>query len=364
MANLKRRGQNWGGAAGIKKDAGRIMPYAAIAIMLVLLALISQALVRSPSAWEACGNANTQQSYSCLQQLAYSASNASVCARLPGQYASQCYFAVGEKTRNATICRMAYDSNDTAGCIAFVANATKDPRLCSSIGAGSVAGCVDPLAVASMNMSACGLIPEQSQRSLCLAAVGINSAVNGLNQSYCSRIQSNSNTSQTLAALDLVSLSNRLYSNFTQVFGYVAISNATFGARDMCYVSLAYATSNRSYCALVSGNVSGLCNFTAAHFKVSYNTTSATNYTAFLNLCYQQGGGSGCNSTAQYLKAVSARNMSDCTGLSSAYSWQCYYTLAQLYNNTKYCSYISNATFNNQCISAIRTGYNNIMNVS
>ncbi len=336
----------------------RMRLYIAIAVILVAIALASTTLV-GLSKPGTCSSIFPSQNYNCINQAAYSTSNLSMCSTLPAQYSSQCYIAIAENTKNDTACGLASDRNASDECVSFIANATANPGLCTGLSPSMTQSCIERIEVSTGTANACYTLPNNTGRISCVSAVYLAQAIIHRDKNYCARVPSNNNTNITLSAFGMLGFSpGAAYSGVGQVLSIASIANITFGVRDGCYASLAYVSSNPSYCDFASNSTRSVCKLAASHFSsVSYNATAGLNFTEFMNLCQQQADPALCNSTVYYFKAVSARNTSTCTVLPVPYSYQCYYTLAQIYNSTSYCGYITNATLNSQCVVAVGRGY-------
>ncbi len=338
--------------------------YALIAGALIIIAIISTIVTNVAVPAGRCGGIIQQQNYNCLEQLAYSTSNSSMCSSLPGSYGDQCYSAIAENTKNQTLCSKISDANTSGTCTIYIASQTKNPDLCSALNRNMMQVCINEIAVSLKSPATCARSVNLTGKMTCLSAVYLQNAVSHTNSSSCAMIQSNNDSGITYSSIGLLTSQSYNYVNLTQVLSYLAFSNASVGARDLCYMYLAYSTTNKAYCADVSQNMSTICNSTASHFNtISYNSTAGpSNFSAFMNLCNQQANVTQCENTAKYLQAITAKNLTDCKNLTTVYSSQCYYTLAQEYNSTKYCSYITNSTFNNECINSIKTKYNGTIN--
>jgi hypothetical protein len=350
-----------GSANDDAKNRERIKIYAVIAGVLILVALLSSALTNVAVRPGTCGGISQQQAYNCTQRLAYSTSNGSICHTLPSSYADPCYYSIAANTENVSMCAQISDPNESGECVMYIANQTKNPSLCGRLRGSMLQSCTERAAISLSSPGACISLSNGTARQICLSSVYLNEAVNEGRDGSCAMIESNNNSQITYSSVSLVGLSqNSNYVNLTQVTNYAALSNVTLGARDLCYIYIAYSSMSQSYCSNVSSNMSTICNSSASRFNtVSHNSSlSQDNFSQFMQLCEQQASSSQCNSTSQYLEAVTAKNITQCKSLSGAYSSQCYYTLAQEYNNTNYCSYITNATINSECIQEIRNGYN------
>lgn len=343
-----------------KTEMEKLRPYILIAIVLVALAFLSTFIVDFVAKPGVCSSAYQQQNYNCIEQLAYATSNAQICSSLPSSYANQCYLSISENTKNESVCQRASDVNVSSECTMFIANATMDPGLCGNLQQDDMAECIDRIALEEGQPGLCTRLASENSSSLCLNAVYFNDAISNLNGSYCRLMTENNSMDTTFASLELAAESAKYnYVNITQVLDYAALANVSIGARDACYLSLAYVSGDKSYCAYASNATSTLCGTVAADFGTTStaNTTEAVNYTALMNSCTQAESYTQCNDTIGYMIAVGEKNLTKCGKLSTNYAYQCYYGLAQEFNNTSYCSYIKNYTLNNECVLSISSSY-------
>ncbi len=337
-----------------KEEDEKLRIYIAIALVLVALAVLSTILTLPIKAGSGCG----QQNYACIEQKAYATSNASLCGTMPGYYSDQCYSTIAQQTKNNTMCHKVSDVNESGSCTIYIANVTNNPGLCTTLIGNLMSNCVDKLAIREQMPSICSELQGGLNFQTCLTAVYLEKAVSGVNATYCGKITSNDNTQLTFTALELSSVESRTsYLNVTQALSFAAFGNSTVGARDACYLSIAYLTSDKNYCSNVSSGLATICNVTSTHFKSELSNTSAINSTAFISMCMREESYGQCNDTISYLQAIGTRNVSSCARLSSSYHDQCYYVMSEEHNSTAYCAYIKNTTLNNDCILSVRTGY-------
>lgn len=335
--------------------------YVIIAAALIAIALLSTFLADFSSRPGPCSEPFGHQNYNCLAQIAYNTSNTTMCGSIPTYYSGSCYTAIAEKTDNQTLCTKTSDNLQSALCTTYIANKTDSPSLCSKLNASFMTGCIDALAVSRGMPGLCVQISNSSSKNICLTAIYFSKAIGSSNASYCSDIVSNNDSNVTFGGLRLSGGTGLKYVNITQMLTYASFGHAYIGARDACYLSMAYELSNNTYCGYVSNNMTSVCNFTATRTSTMQNNTAQNvnqlNYTAFMNVCIKQESYSQCSSVVNYIQSISTNNVSSCASLSGFYANQCYYSIAERYNNTKYCSYIQNATLNGQCILSITTGY-------
>jgi hypothetical protein len=344
-------------SASTGDDDGKWKMYIIVVGILLALAAVSTLFVSVAVKPGSCSNILGQTDYGCvLSQAAYS-SNLTECGALPQYYADQCYSEIAMNSTNANACTKISDSNLSQECMLFVANATMNATACGSLPTSLADDCIQSIAVNRSSMQTCALIKDVQNRTLCISIIDLENAVATTNKSMCAAIKLNSNENQTLSAIGAtLSRLSAANSNMSAMVNYIVLSNQTIGLRDFCYTMLAFDTGSGNYCAYVSSPNSGLCNSTSTRHASQQLNSSSVNYTSFMNSCELGQNYSQCNNTVSYLKAFNARNLTDCKSLKLPYSYQCYYTIAQIYNNTKYCGYIKNSSLNSQCIIAVTNG--------
>jgi hypothetical protein len=344
---------------GRQHGENRLIAYVAVAI-LVALAAVSM-LFSSGQGGSSISHCNSyafqQDRDSCLESLAASTSNASLCASLPSSYADGCYQAIAQNTSNTSICGRISSQSLQGQCYMDQAYSRMDPGICMMINGSSADACIYKLAAQMHNSTACSLIPNSSAQ-VCYAAVYLGEAIEQGSGAVCSRIVSDNSTAVAESALENVNMS-QYYGvdiNLTQTLEYDALSSYTIGARDLCYVSVAYRTGNSSYCGYAQDkNLSESCNTTISYALSGSAAVvnSTANFTALLNSCNGQTDSQQCTYGVFYVEAVQSKNVSYCKHIPAPNSYQCYYAMASENNDTSYCSYIGNATLNNDCVSAV-----------
>lgn len=330
--------------------------------VLVALAALSVLLAPRGTGVSRCGSALFQQSRdTCIESVAVSTGNSSLCGQLGGLYADQCYQVIAQNTTNASLCGKIGSEAASASCYTSIANATGSVRDCLSIGNSTYAdACVYGLAVAGSNSSACSLMGLGNGSQACIASVSLDRALGRRNSSACSGITSNDNSSIAYEAVGHSDLSAYpgVSLNISQAMEYASFLNVTMGARDVCYFALAYQSLTPSDCGEISqGNLSTVCAKSVSYLinsSTAVHANATVNFTALMNQCAAQPqNGQQCRYGVFYIEALQYRNVTYCRSIAAPYSYQCYYGVAQETNNTSYCSYIDNATLNSACIGAV-----------
>lgn len=344
----------------------KLRVYAGIAIGILALAALSSLLVPSGTGQSRCGSIVSQGGkYGCIESAAVSSRNSSLCGSLPGSYADQCYLAIAENTSNQRLCGKINGSNASGECYVYIANYTKDPQLCSSAGSAFESQCAYHIAVMTNNSEACSLVNGTAGQMECNATIEFAKALQYGKPAYCAGIESDNSSYVAYGMLQNVSLSSRfgLELNITRMEEYSIFLNSTIGARDLCYLGMAYQYGNSTYCSyLQDGNLSDACmsSVSPAQTSAANNGSATLNASVIHSLCSNAGANA---TTCQYgymsLEALQTGNLSICKGIPSPYSYTCFYYIARKYNDTAYCNYISNATLNSACIGDIQGLYSN-----
>jgi hypothetical protein len=201
---------------------------------------------------------------------------------------------------------------------------------------------------------------------ICNSTVNFKSAVSSGRGNLCSTIDESYNSNVTYAIFNNATIGN---ANFSTLAEYILsysefIPNTTIGARDLCYISVAYVSKSNSTCSNIhDSNLSSMCNFISkssvtTKTNITGNVTSQ-NYTQILDACYQATQNySSCNATTAISKALQTDNITTCHLLNEPYYDYCYSYFSQFRNNESYCAYVKNSTANSACIYAFTYGRN------
>ena len=351
---------------GVYKEKNeRLRLYAVGAIVLIALAVVSVLLVPSSysSVTSRCNSLLIQQDrYRCIESAAVSTRNSTMCAALVGAYQDSCYLNIATNTTNPALCGKISSANVSDECYIYMANQTDNPSMCSAVGGTLGSECEYHIATSTNNTADCSLVQGPQGQLDCNATVDFDNAIRYRNATLCSEIYTNNDTVTTEGILQNSSVSGYpgLSFNITQTLEYSVFYNQSVGARDLCYTSLAYESHNSTYCNEVQNqDLSLTCSNQAGKSTLSNNITSNStfNLTALLNSCNGQTDVAGCRDSYMSIDALLTGNVTICKRLPLNYSSTCFYQLAEKYNSTSYCSYITNSTLNQYCVGNIEGLY-------
>ena len=351
-----------------------VRSYAIIAAVIVVLALLSFLLVPRGTGFKRCaGIIISQYKYECIESLAINSSNYSACSYLPAQPGAGCYASIAFSTRNATICTRIVNQSELPLCVFQIANSTGSYSSCDVLSGGSRSQCMLNIAVISSNTVSCGRLGNATDEDICLSSISLAKAMQSENGTYCNNV---TNASDAGATKEILRYSSAIYlngSNQSRVV-YTAIAESQYNqsqpinARDACYAYIATESANTIYC----GDIKDAEYRTAcysSYYRQSLNisgtgvngTGSANNISTMLGNCSQSSGsyyGSTCQDLIVMSEAVHEKNATICTKFAAKNeTYQCYTTLAMVYNDSSYCSYIQNATINSACVMTSTHGY-------
>ena len=370
ISGAAREGQDRAASAdnGKPPESDRRVMVFALAGALVLLAAVSFLFIPRGTGVKACNSTLVLQNrYSCIESLAISEGNGTMCSLLQEPYADNCYQTIAMNTSNAVMCGYISSNGTAAACYSYIGESRDNASICGQIrgNATSAGACIYHVAAVTEDAGLCSIISGHNKALSCYSTVYLEKAVYSSNLTACAYIASNNDTNITEYALQNANLSRfpGVDANITTYLEKTAFLNATLGARDACYMSLAFSTGNSIYCGYTQGrNLSASCRLAFSQkSKANTNAISTANFTALLGMCSGQSNQTQCTDGVLYLEAVETRNVSICGKLSQADTYghyQCYYAMAKEYNNTRYCSYITNSTLNSDCVLAVEGAFN------
>ena len=290
----------------------------------------------------------SQQRYSCLEQLANSTSNASVCSYLPGIYQAGCVSGVAARTGNLSVCSQV-ESNESyySACIFGVSNSTVSASECGLLADPYKSECLYNIASKEnfTNAEICSGISNTTLNSDCTDKADYNYAVKNGDLGYCAMLP---NTQNYSLISYMVGNGAASVLNFSSPLAFI---NST--PQQYCRYRIAKLTYNESACAGLGGYLSLIC---SSNFQ-SLQTTSGASKITLQNVS------SLCASTPSFAStlcayaiytyiAVANENASICKSIGlPASQYGCYAGIALRYKNSTYCSYIGNTTARVSCLA-------------
>lgn len=334
----------------------RLQLYVVVAIFILVVILL---LLPRGSALQQCLNVILQnQRQLCLYNLALSSGNASICSYTGYPFSNSCYIALAQKTNNASACQNVIRTNQSLGsiCIMSLVNSTLNPAPCRTLGEPYASSCNMRVALGTYNMSLCNMVKNQTNRTVCMAAVNTNIALLTSNSSKCALVTNSINRSLVTSVYLKINqklLKSNTNSTRSSLLGYLAnLPSFNASARDLCYLFLAGSTQNTNYCSSIGySQLSFACSSSYRNLNVS-----AANFTKLLAGCNNQSVNyrSICVQSVVTGYAISTKNATLCSSYFTPPSlWQCYSALAQAFKNSTYCGYIANTTINSACLLSI-----------
>ena len=369
---VKKKGKAEGTAE--EQHAGMIK-LAIFAISLLLaLTFIIYLLVPSGSAFEKCmGVVLSGYRYSCLESLAQSTGNYSICSHVPAPMANNCYSSIAEQEKNLTICDMASSSSARASCTIYIANSTDTYQECATLSGADMNECDMELAIRLENTGICSGITDAVNRTACVSAISFEKAVVGGNASYCAAVENKTNLNETglfFTYLNAYGNKSYAYTNITDPISSIILSQyVNASPRDECYLDLAMKFHNQTYCSLTSNQTLGqICAYYSAAgpsaTSPATNSSHSFNFSEDYMQLYQQCVSNAtlsqyCPSASQFQSqyalyhAILDKNTSICASFNQSLGDYCYFSIAVEYNQSSYCGYIQNGTMNAACVETV-----------
>lgn len=357
-----------------KENDDKLKLYAGGVLVLVVLAVAS--LFWAPSSKgtivSKCNSLVFQQDrYGCIESMAISTHNSTMCGNLLGPYQNSCYLSIATNTTNSSLCGKISSTNISNECYMRLANYTDNTGLCSGIQGPMGSQCAYDIAVKTGNVGDCSLVQGENGSNYCNYTVYFDSAIKYQNASYCARISLNNGSIASDGILGNSSVSKYpgLAFNITQILEFAVFYNQSLGARDLCYTSMAFMYQNKSYCSDVqNSDLNSACTSRVGSIGLkngaNITSNSTANMTALINSCAGQPDAATCRYTYMSIEALDTGNISICKSIPSNYSSTCFYYLAVKYNSSTYCSYIKNSTINSACIGDVEGLYPTSTNTS
>lgn len=335
----------------------RRIVYVAV-VLLVVIAALSVLLSPRGTGASSCNSIFQQDKDNCIEAIAANTNNVSMCSTLQPPYSDQCYLTIAENKSDTQLCGSISSQDMADQCYMAIANSTGNAQVCDYINGTGGDACRYTIALKTNSSATCGTITNSTEGLACNTTLQFNRALSSGNFSRCSYITTNNDSALTYLVLadSKVNKDVGLLLNVSQLVEYSAFFNLTLGTRDICYTSGAYLTANGAYCGEVqNATVARSCQILAGERSSNMTAVNSTpaNFTALLDQCNGQSNVSECKDGVYYLQAISTKNVTPCNNIPQSQSYQCYFSIAQEYNSTKYCGYIQNATLNNDCLLAI-----------
>lgn len=334
------------GAAKSAEERRRWIVLASSAIILLIIALLALLLAKPTNTLSSCGS-----------------------RALPGLRDS-CYVHFANLTKNASICNN-IPVPARYSCISNVALLSSDPGLCTQPGlpADYRNSCLDTVGLSTLNSSVCA---ETSGANESACAYGVAEALNFSNATACSYINNNSlmnacyakyyykeaaSTGQYIYCNSLTNVPNATImsdilattSNLSRISDAYIYTQYNITPQGVCYSNVAYVTGNQSLCSSLTGISSQLC-------TEPFIAPKALNESQLLSSCSSVPSDlySVCTDGVLTDEALQNKNVSICLSLNqSGFRSSCISELAAKVDNSTYCSYISNSTLQQVCLSYI-----------
>ena len=341
----------------------RLRIYAAVIVVLFVLAVAANALARNNGGISGCTRLIQQASeYDCLSQIAVSTGNVSICSLMNGTYMNTCYYAISLNNTRTADCAVITNSSLQGECYYTKATETQNYSLCRLSGAYS--SCIMNISLSQRNVALCGSLQNSSNTSVCSSIIYMYDAVKDYKPSGCMKVSNNSSYGTYSSILYGF---NRLYAsnsdiNVTLSASYLsAYLQGSISARSICYFISAYNTKNVSVCGNI-GNVT-VRNYCGYYANISAYHSNGLNYTQIASECSSNSSASAtCNASVALVKAITNDNATLCGTLGQAYSGECYFALAQKLHNPYYCGFISNTSENEICVYSISYNQSQVYN--
>ncbi|MDE1810755.1 MAG: hypothetical protein KGH66_01820 [Candidatus Micrarchaeota archaeon] len=326
----------------------RIRLYVLVTVVLVGLAGVSLALsVHGSSAIRSCGGILLSiPKNNCYTALANYTKNASICGKVSGT-ASQagCIISVAQQSDNLSVCSQLanYSSYYMSLCVSGASTKQSSVASCTQLAEPYSSQCAFSIA-AEQNFSdnsTCSYVSNLSQRYVCSSMYYYARALADRSPSYCSLLPNAANQ----GIMGAISQQNS--DNYTLQIQQIQLAELNVTPQNYCYYRLASITSDYSLCTGAPGLLGQLC---------TYGQESSSSNATSINA-------SSCSSAPQAIRgictyavlistAVSTMNVSICSQISNTtYQSSCITAYAIRYNST-YCSRIGNLTYRQGCYAS------------
>ena len=326
-------------------------------IILASIALQNYASSRSSTPLKQCQNmALATAKYSCLESLAVSTKNASICTQLPAPYYEQCYYSLAVNTTSPSICQNISNASMESSCITEIALKNNSASLCKQAIEKNM--CIDAIALKQENASLCNGISNSTNMSICSSAVYLAKAIRYKNADYCNNVSQSNNTQIAGQIISSVN-SSEITNASLELYASSLATGMQYNAREFCILSVADISKNQSACSMLTGQLANFC-ITMSMQQPSSSLTKI-NYTSELKNCTAMGQYEQmCITGIKISQAVNERNASICGTLPVNSSSACYEAVAKSENNVSICKEITNTTLANACVMDLTLNVTNV----
>jgi hypothetical protein len=339
----------------VSDSNSRLRVYAAITLAIVMLAIASYLIVPNQGTMGGCmGLALAESRYACINNLAVSSVNASMCGSLSGYYADSCYANVAHASGKGQDCIGIANLSKRSMCMTAIALSDRNYSMCGSAVEPLVSQCEDKVALVTHNGSLCEGIANATYKDHCVSITNARLAFSTYNSSYCQKVSNSTDkdfAETIIGNFSYGALPGASINSTILLSSLAFLPNMTYTARDFCYMTLALGSKNYSICSMVSeGTARSLCSYRSA----TTSTNASSNYTQLIQNCAQTGSfAQQCVSSILLSQAVNTRNSTLCGQLlDTSLQVNCFSLLASTYKNSTYCGYISDAMQRNSCMNS------------
>ena len=327
-----------------ENERRKLLLAASATIIILLIAMASLLLTRPTNTLSSCGSrAIPGLKYSCYEYFANQTRNASICHNLPVPLMYSCISNVAFLSSNSSMCIYSgLPYNYRNSCLDQVGISSHNPSVCAEMNSTNESVCAYGIAQ-SQNFSTittCGYINNDSLSNECYSRYYYQQAAATKNYTYCNYLPNVPNTTIMTDILTSTSNTSRISDSYTYTYYNIT-------PQGMCYSNVAYLASNKTICSLLSGLNSQLC-------MEPFITAKPSNESTLLASCSEVPADlkEVCTEGVLVDEAVQNANVSICLSLNQTnFKDSCISEVAAKVGNSTYCSYISNATAQEGCIS-------------
>ncbi len=290
-------------------------------VLLAAVSVIIQTITPSQGMGRCDSILYTAQKYNCIQNLAVSKVNASICSYLPSPYTQNCIDSVALKSSNISVCTEQSNHSISDQCIYNFSESSNDVSYCSQLSNSTLKSECIYYAAQSGHLSSesyCNEISNSSENGYCTIIYNYDSALKYNDTSYCGSIP---NT--TYPGLPWYTLIDSYQTPSTSNYTFLleaGIYNLTY--RELCYSSIYYASGKNLF------------------QNVNYPNYAGNSYNVNLTSICDKANFANNDSAACYFSSL-IRN-------------------ASITNNPKYCLSANNTNYANICVLSVAYKYKNV----